>query len=360
MSAIESQRAYAPDARGLTERPWGRLPGGDAVRLFTLRNAHGMRVAISELGATLVSWQAPDRAGRLGEILLRHDTPAEYLASNAYFGALVGRCANRIAEARFSLDGIDYPLDRNDGAQCLHGGFSGFHRALWEAEPREDALLMRLASPEGEGGFPGNLEVRVRYALDDHGTLSIGYEARADAPTPISLTSHPYFNLSGRPHGDIGGHVLSIDADRYLEVDARLIPQREAGVAGTAFDFRHAAPLGARLGWPHAQLALAGGFDHCFVLRPAETDEQGAPRVREVARVYEPGSGRELSVLTDQPGLQLYTGNGLSGAFARHGALCLEAGAFPDQINSPRAEAVVLRPGQVYRQDTRYRVTIAP
>ncbi|GAB7537695.1 aldose epimerase family protein [Burkholderia sp. 3C] len=356
MSAIQSTPAFGPAGHSVSSRPWGRLPGGDLVRLFTLRNAHGMRVAISDLGATLVSWQTPDRGGRLGEILLGFDAPGAYLDSHAYLGALVGRCANRIAGARFTLDGIDHTLDRNDGEQCLHGGLNGFHRALWDTDMLDDALVMRLVSPEGDGGFPGNVEVQVRYALDDDGTLSIGYEARSDAPTPLQLTSHPYFNLSGRAHADIDGHVLTIDADQYLEVDARMIPTRLASVAGTAFDFRQSAPLGARLGWPHAQLALAGGFDHCFALREAHVGSGG---VRAVARVYDPGSGRELTVLTDQPGLQLYTGNALAGAHAPRSALCLEAGAFPNQVNSEAAEAVVLRPGQVYRQETRYRVAVA-
>lgn len=349
-------------AARLSSEPWGTLPSGDPVRLFTLRNAHGMRVAISDLGATLVSWHAPDRAGRLADVILGHDTPADYCAASTYMGGLVGRWANRIAAARFTLDGIDYTLDRNENGNLLHGGASGFHRALWHATDDDGALLLRLESPEGDAGFPGNVDVQVRYTLDDDGTLTIDYRAVTDAPTPLNLTSHPYFNLTGEPGTDIRGHVLTIDADAFWEVDAQLIPQRMSDVSGSAFDFRHGAPLGARLDWPHAQLARAGGFDHCYVLRDAH-----ASAVRTVARVYEPGSGRELSVATDQRGLQCYTGNYLAGTPARHGAICaryagmcLEAGAFPNQVNMdpPLRDEVIVRPGETYRQVTQYRIGV--
>ena len=340
---------------------WGRLPSGDPVNLYTLRNAHGMRVAISDLGATLVSWHAPDRTGRLGDILLGHDTPAEYLASTAYLGALVGRWANRIADARFTLDGIEYHLDRNEGSNLLHGGTTGFHRAIWQAEEDGDALVMRLDSEEGDAGFPGNVSVQVRYSLDELGELTIDYTATTDAPTPIGLTSHGYFNLAADAADDVRGHVMTIDADAFFEVDAQLIPVREAAVAGNAFDFREPAPLGARLDWPHAQLSLAQGFDHCYVLRkPA-----GAPVVREVARAYDPASGRELTVSTDQRGLQFYTGNYLAGlrgrngqAYGKHGGLCLEAGGFPNHVNMADSETVITRPGTPYRQVTKYRLGI--
>jgi aldose 1-epimerase len=348
-----------------SSEPWGAVPGGDPVQLFTLRNAHGMKVAISDLGATVVSWHAPDRAGRLGDILLGHDTPAAYFAAATYMGGLIGRWANRIAGARFALDGIEYTLDRNEGSNLLHGGTLGFNRLRWEASEENGTLVMRLESPEGDAGFPGNVTVQVRYTLDDEGTLTIGYEAITDAPTPLNLTSHPYFNLTGQAATDVRGHVVSIDADTFLEVDAAMIPCRRAEVAGNAFDFRQSAPLGARLDWPNAQLALAGGFDHCYVLHEAPRDASGARPVREVARAYDPGSGRELSVLTDQWGLQFYTGNYLEGLQGRGGVthpryagLCLEAGGFPDQINMADHEQVVLRPGKEYRQVTQYRVGV--
>ncbi|WP_281664131.1 aldose epimerase family protein [Paraburkholderia fungorum] len=351
----------------LSSEPWGALPGGDPVRLFTLRNAHGMKVAISDLGATLVSWHAPDRAGRLGDILLGHDTPAEYLAATTYMGGLIGRWANRIADARFTLDGIEYTLDRNEGANLLHGGTQGFHRALWDVSEDNGALLMRLESPEGDAGFPGNVTVQVRYTLDDDGTLTIAYEAMTDAATPLNLTSHPYFNLTGRRGADIRGHVLSIDAERFFEVDTSMIPCDLAEVAGNAFDFRQSAPIGARLDWPHAQLARAGGFDHCYVLhRTSDAATAGRePQVRQVACAYDPGSGRELTVSTDQRGLQFYTGNSLNGdigrggiAYQPHAGLCLEAGGFPNEVNMTEQEQVIVRPGNTYRQTTAYRVGV--
>ncbi|WP_233837049.1 aldose epimerase family protein [Paraburkholderia sp. ZP32-5] len=351
----------------LSSEPWGALQGGDRVRLYTLRNAHGMKVAISDLGATLVSWHAPDRAGRLGDILLGHDTPDEYVAATTYMGGLVGRWANRIADARFSLDGIEYTLDRNEGPNLLHGGTVGFHRQLWDVSEDNGALLMRLESPEGDAGFPGHVSVQVRYSLDDDGTLTIDYEAITDAPTPLNLTSHPYFNLTGHAGTDIRGHMLSIDADRFFEVDAALIPCNLAEVAGNAFDFRQSAPIGARLDWPHAQLAVAGGFDHCYVLRDAENAGvgQSTPQLREVARTYDPSSGRELTVSTDQRGLQFYSGNALNGnagrggvRYQRYAGLCLEAAGFPNEVNMPEQEQVIVRPGNTYRQITAYRVDV--
>ncbi|MGF6485277.1 galactose mutarotase [Paraburkholderia sp. JPY432] len=354
----------------LSSEPWGTLQGGDRVRLYTLRNAHGMKVAISDLGATLVSWHAPDRAGRLGDILLGHDTPAEYVAASTYMGGLIGRWANRIAGARFALDGIEYTLDRNEGPNLLHGGTVGFHRALWDVAEDDGALLMRLESPEGDAGFPGNVTVQVRYSLDDDGTLTIGYEAITDAPTPLNLTSHPYFNLTGRAGTDIRGHVLSIDAERFFEVDATMIPCKLADVAGNAFDFRQSAPIGGRLDWPHSQLARAGGFDHCYVLREAPADaingnDGHALPLREVACAYDPGSGRELTVATDQRGLQFYTGNALNGnpgrggvRYQRHAGLCLEAGGFPNEVNMTGHDEVIVRPGDTYRQVTTYRVDV--
>ncbi|CAB3804501.1 Aldose 1-epimerase [Paraburkholderia caffeinitolerans] len=350
----------------LSSEPWGALPNGDACRLYTLRNARGMRVQISDLGATLVSWHAPDRTGRLADILLGHDTPTAYYTATTYMGGLIGRWANRIADARFTLDGVDYRLDRNENGNLLHGGANGFHRAIWQAEDERGALLLRLESPAGNGGFPGNVSVQVRYTLDDDGTLTIDYEASSDAPTPLNLTSHGYFNLSGEPGSDIRDHILTIDADAYLEVDPRMIPIGMADVSGTAFDFREGAPLGTRLDSPHAQIALAGGVDHCYIVRDAARTGH-APAVRSVANVYEPRSGRELTVATDQRGLQCYTGNYLEGQPGRHGApcvrhaaLCLEAGGFPNQINmeAPECNDLVLRPGGTYRQVTQYKAGV--
>ncbi|HEX7684379.1 MAG TPA: aldose epimerase family protein [Trinickia sp.] len=349
----------------LSREPWGMLPSGETVHLFTLRNAHGMRVSISELGGTIVSWQAPDRAGRLADIVLGHDSPADYWESKAYLGALIGRWANRIAGARFTLEGIEYNVDRNEGENLLHGGATGFHRALWQASEEDGTLVLRLESDEGDAGFPGNVRVQVRYTLDDAGELTIDYRANTDAPTPLNLTNHAYFNLAAHAGADVKGHVLSIAADAFLEVDASLIPLRRTAVAGTAFDFREPAPIGARLDWPHEQISLVRGFDHCYVLREAPAGGQAERPVREVATLYDPASGRSMTVSTDQRGLQLYTGNYLDGvrarnggAYAQYAGLCLEAGGFPNQINMADREETISRADKPYRQVTKYRVDV--
>lgn len=336
----------------------GTADTGESV--FTLRNARDMRVTISARGATMLSWLAPDRYGNVADVLLGYPDAAGYQDNGScYFGAIVGRWANRIAGARFSVDGADYVVDRNNGSNHLHGGDSGFHQALWEARSDEQGLHFRLDSADGDGGYPGNLQVQMSYRLDDDGALVLDYQAITDAPTPVNLTAHPYFNLNGGS-ADIGDHLLAIDADYYLPVDAGLIPVGKAPVAGSAFDFRQAAPIGPRLGWPEPQLALAGGFDHCYCLQA--NPQHG---LRDVASVYDPGSGRRLTVATTETGLQFYSGNFLAGVrgrgaapYAIHDGFCLEAQAYPNQINGPDAEAVILRPGQVYRQTTVYRLEL--
>lgn len=346
----------------MTNTPIFHAPTDTDENLYTLRNGQDMRVTLSDRGAALVSWWAPDRYGRVADVLLGYSGVQGYLANSSYFGAVIGRWANRIAGGRFSLDGSDYLLERNEGNSHLHGGQAGFHLAQWQVQVENDGVRFKLTSAEGVGGFPGNLQVEVRYRLDDDGRLMIDYEASADAPTPINLTVHPYFNLNGGS-SDIGDHLLLIDADHYLKIDEDRIPVEVATVAGSAFDFRKPAPIGPRLTWPDPQIRLAGGFDHCYCVRRKTDTEAGA--LREVARVYDPGSGRQLSVATTEAGLQFYSGNFLGGVkgrgrrpYAMHDGFCLEAQAYPNQINGPDAEAVVLRPGQVYRQTTVYRLAV--
>ena len=337
--------------------------------LYTLHNRQGMRVTLCDRGATLISWWAPDRYGRSADVLLGYADMRDYRTNSVYFGATVGRWANRIAGGRFSLDGSDYQVERNEGDNHLHGGHSGFHLAQWQAQADNDGVRFALTSAAGEGGFPGKLEVEVRYRLDDEGALRIDYRAVSDAATPINLTAHPYFNLNGGSAG-IGDHLLWIDADHYLKIDADKIPVAVAEVAGSAFDFREPAPIGPRLAWPDPQIALAGGFDHCYCIRKRSNAEAAGQRelhelheLREVATVYDPGSGRRLTVATTEAGLQFYSGNFLGGVKGRnaqpyttHDGFCLEAQAYPNQINGPDAEAVVLRPGRVYSQTTVYRL----
>jgi aldose 1-epimerase len=344
----------------IEKRGWGR------AHLYTLRNAAGMRIDISDLGATLVSWRAPDRAGRIADVLLGHDTPDAYLNGSAFMGAIIGRWANRIRDARFTIDGAAYQVERNEGANHLHGGSAGFHRQMWRVGADRDALVLTLRSPDGASGFPGNLDVSVRYALDDHGTLSIDYEARTDAPTAINLTNHAYFNLNGTEGeaADIRAHEIAIAAQTYFAIDAASIPVARADVTGSVFDLREAHCIGACLTASHEQLGLAGGFDHCYVLSDSngESDE-----LREVATLFDPSSGRELRVATDARGLQFYSGNQLEGVAARgasryrkYAGLCLEAGGFPNGINLDGAhrQGAVLRPDEIFRQRTRYTLRV--
>ncbi|MDL2353794.1 MAG: galactose mutarotase [Pseudomonadota bacterium] len=340
--------------------PFDQPPHGAGL-LHTLRNANDMVLTISERGAAMVSWWAPDRYGRLADVLLGYRDALGYADNQAYFGAVIGRWANRIAGGRFAVGGALLQADVNDRGQHLHGGVDGFHRARWQAETEDGGLTLRLASPDGEGGFPGNLEVQVHYRLADDGSLSVDYEAVADAPTPVNLTVHPYFNLNGGS-ADVGDHMLQIDADYYLATDVAGIPVGRVPVGGTPFDFRQPAAIGPRLAWPDPQLGLGGGFDHCYCIHQEGGKGRPGP-LREVARVYDPGSGRQLQVATTEVGLQLYTGNKLGGVagrgagpYARHAGFCLEAHAFPDQLNGPHAAAVILLPGQVYRQSTIYRL----
>ncbi len=347
----------------MTKTLVSREPVRSPPHFYTLRNAHNMCVKISDHGAALLSWWAPDRYGHMADVLLGYADAQAYANNAAYFGAVVGRWANRIAGSRFSLDGVDYLVDCNDGTHHLHGGAHGFHRARWQVQQQGDERLrLTLESPDGAGGFPGNMRVEISYQLGDEGALTIEYQAISDAPTPINLTSHPYFNLNGGS-SDIGDHILTIHADHYLKADASFIPFAKETVAGSAFDFREPAPIGARMGWPDPQRALTHGFNHCYCL--GSKDDTAKTPLRFAARVYEPGTGRQLTVETTETGLQFYTGHFLEGVKGRNvqpygtqDGFCLEAHAYPNQINGPDAEAVILRPGKVYRQTTVYRLSV--
>ncbi len=338
---------------------WGNLPNGMPVELHSLSHANGARVSITNYGAALVSWFAPDRNGHLSDILLGHDTPTGYATGTAYMGAVVGRWANRIAGARFTLDGVEHTVDANQPPNMLHGGFTGFGHKLWRAEHEGDALVLSLVSPAGDAGFPGTLSVQITYTFSEDGVLTLDYEATTDAPTPLNLTNHAYFNLSGT-NANIGDHEIQIAADGFFVVDKTQIPTALKHVDNTPFDFRTAAAVGARLCSDDEQIAIAGGIDHCYLLHTAAPVTE-LPETRRVAGLYHPSSGRELIVETTERGLQLYTGNELDGEigkhgvpYKRHGAICLEAGGFPNQINMDDGETVVLRPGEQYRQITRY------
>ena len=335
----------------------------EVARAFAFAGG-GLRATVSSLGATLVRLEVPDRGGRLEDVVLGFDSPEEYAASRAHVGGIVGRFANRIAGARFVLGGALHVLEANEGRHHLHGGSRGFDRRPWSAErvAEPPGVELRLESPAGDGGYPGALACRVRYWIAGPGELAISFEARADRPTPVSLTQHAYWNLGGPPGEPVLGHELEIAADAYLPVDAEHLPTGELrAVAGTPFDFRRAKPLGRDLeasppGAVHPELALHGGYDHPFVLRGGE----GA--LRRAARLAEPRSGRVLEIHTTAPCLQLYGGQHLAEgpgkAGWRHGpsrGLCLEAQRFPDAPNQPAFPPAILHPGEVHRQETRYR-----
>ncbi len=334
----------------------GLTATGEAVELFTCTNATGCTLELLSWGATVKSLSVPDREGHLGDVTLGFPDLSGYLQRHPYFGSTVGRFANRIAGARFTLDGVGYRLAANNGANHLHGGETGFDRVVWDAEPFEDqdasGVRFRYHSRDREEGYPGNLEVEASYALTDSDALVMAFQATADAPTPVNLTNHTYWNLAGA--GLILDHVVEIEADRYLPVDAGQIPTGEiAVVAGTPMDFTKPKPVGRDL---DAIPGTRTGYDHCFVLRHRST-------VARAARVAEPGSGRVMEIFTTQPALQFYTGNNLSGfephgGFGRFAGLCLETQHFPDSPNQPRFPDTILAPGERYAHETVHRFSV--
>lgn len=343
----------------MSRAAFGVTPDGTPVELFTLQNPRGTRVSITNYGGIIVSLAVPDRAGSLGDVVLGFDSLDEYLEHSPYFGAIIGRYANRIRAGRFTLDGRSYRLAANHGAHHLHGGVKGFDKAVWQGEPFGNelgtGLLLDHISPDGDEGYPGRLEARVRYLLTGADELVVDYEATSDAPTPINLTQHSYFNLAGAGRGDILGHELLIAADSFTPVDPTLIPTGEvAPVAGTPFDFRAQTAVGARIDERNQQLEYAGGYDHNFVLR------RPGPGLVHAARVLEPASGRTLDVSTTEPGLQLYSGNGLGGKIRGKGGrvygprsgFCLETQHYPDSPNLPGFPSTILWPGDAYRSRT--------
>ncbi|MFI6033060.1 aldose epimerase family protein [Streptomyces sp. NPDC051315] len=315
---------------------FGTLSDGTPVRRWTLERA-GVRVRILSYGGIVQSVEVPDRAGRTANVVLGFADLDGYLAHpEPYLGALVGRYANRIAHARFPLDGVTYPLAPNNAPNSLHGGERGFDKRVWEVEPVGHGLRLTRVSPDGEEGFPGRLEVSVTYRLEASGALRIAYEAVTDAPTVVNLTNHSYFNLGGPGSGGAGGHELRLAASRYTPVDADLIPTGVAEVADTRFDFRTAREVGA-------------GYDHNFVLDKGVTDTPV-----EVAELHDPVSGRVLTVATTEPGVQVYTADHLGEPFAPGDGVALETQHFPDSPNRPEFPSTELRPGEVYRSETVY------
>ena len=346
----------------LARAEFGKTPEGVAVQIYTLTNSNGLEARIMNYGGIVVSLKAPDRKGAMEDVVLGFDTLAAYVNSpSPYFGALVGRYGNRIGHARFSLDGVEYKLAANNGENSLHGGTRGFNKAIWSPRELPDGgLELTYLSKDGEEGYPGNLKVIVAYHLTDANELKIEYAATTDKDTVLNLTNHSYFNLKGAGNGDILDHRVMLNADRFTPVDAGLIPIGELRpVNGTPFDFRKATAVGARIDQNDEQLKLGKGYDHNWVLNK----NGNGPAL--AARVEEPASGRVLEVLTDQPGVQFYTGNFLDGSikgkggkpYGHRSGLCLETQHFPDSPNKPKFPSTVLKPGQQFHSTTIYRFT---
>lgn len=346
----------------VTRAEFGKTLDGAPVQIYTLTNKNGLEARITNYGGIVVSLQAPDRNGAMADVILGFDTFHDYLTSpSPYFGALVGRYGNRIGHARFSLDGVEYKLAANNGQNSLHGGVHGFNKAVWAPRELPDSgLELTYLSKDGEEGYPGNLRVTVIYRLTDANELKVDYTATTDKDTVLNLTNHAYFNLKGAGNGDILGHIVTLNADRFTPVDAGLIPTGELrDVSGTPFDFRKATAVGARIEQNDEQLKLGKGYDHNWVLN----QNGAAPSL--AARVEEPSSGRVLEAFTDQPGVQFYTGNSLDGsikgkggkAYGRFSGLCLETQHFPDSPNRPGFPSTVLKPGQAFHSTTIYRFT---
>lgn len=339
---------------------FGKAADGRPVELYTLRNPNGLRARIATYGATLVSLEVPDRRGVPADIVLGFDSLEPYLAEHPYFGSVIGRYANRIRGGRFTLNGAVHELPCNDGTNHLHGGPLGFHKVIWNAYgaalPEGPQLTLTYRSVSGEQGYPGNLNVEVRYTLTELNELTLDYTAATDAPTIVNLTHHAYFNLAGA--GTILNHELRLLADSFLPVDSTLIPLGHVrSVEGTPFDFRTPMAIGARINAPDEQLTTARGYDHNWVLT------KNAAECAPAGDVHEPISGRTMTVHTTQPGVQIYSGNFLDGrlpgkgrvAYPRHAGFCFETQHFPDSPNHASFPTTVLEPGSTLRERTLYR-----
>lgn len=342
----------------VSTKAFGTLPNGTPVTLYTVRNSE-LVASFIDYGARLVSLWVPDRAGKIGDVVLGYETLEAYLRDKGYLGAVVGRLGNRLAGGKFSLEGKDYQVPVNNGPNALHGGVDGFDKKVWSAQPEADGVTFGLVSPAGDQGFPGRLSLEVRYRLTAN-ALHIDYMGMSDAPTVVNVTNHAYFNLAGESSGTILDHFMRIPAAHYTPVDATLIPTGEvASVEGTPFDFRTATRIGARIDEPNEQLQRAGGYDHNWAMGDEGT-------LKAIAEVTDPASGRRMTVKTTEPGVQFYTGNFLDGTmpnraggvYMRRAGLCLETQHYPDSPNQPGFPSVELRPGDGLRSTTVLQFTV--
>jgi aldose 1-epimerase len=351
-----SDSASSSNTASTAAADWGEVDG-KKVSLYTLSNKNGVQVKITNYGGIVTSWITPDKNGTKSDIVLGFDSLQSYLAKPPYFGAIIGRYGNRIGGAQFKLDGASYKLAANNGTNNLHGGEKGFDKVVWDASASSDntSLTLSYLSKDGEEGFPGNLKATVKYTLTEDDGLLIQYDAETDKATPVNLTNHSYFNLTGDVSNTILDHVLWVDADKYTPVDNTLIPTGELkNVKGTPFDFLQPHKIGERIN------SVQGGYDHNFVL-----NNQGNS-LKMVAYVIDSVSGRKLEVHTTEPGLQFYTGNFLNGSIKnrdgkiinKHAAFCLETQHYPDSPNKPDFPSVILKPGEKYHTETKYRITM--
>lgn len=360
-AALDPTSTETAEAAGIEQSDWGSHEG-QPVHLYTLINQNGLVLKVTNFGATVTELHVPDASGKLGDVVLGFDSLDGYRKQYAYIGATVGRVANRIRGSRFSLDGVEFPLPANDGENHLHGGPRGFDEVVWsaEAEPTTEGPRVRLSyvSPAGDQGYPGTLSAQVTYTLTNDNTLRVVMSATTDAPTIVNLAHHGYWNLGGHDSGSIADHELVLYADDYTPGDPQIPTGAVVPVAGTPYDFRQPRPVGRDFAELTSQPV---GYDTNWVVR-------GEPgKLRPVARLRDPKSGRVLTLEADQPGVQLYTGNYLDGsvsgkggvAYAQHGALCLETQKFPNAINVPEwADQVVLRPGQAYEHTMVHRFSV--
>jgi aldose 1-epimerase len=352
-------RRLAVNRATVEMRRFGNLDDGTAVEMLTLRNAKGATAKVITYGATLTELWVPDRSGKLGDIVLGFDQLQGYLGNHPWFGATVGRVANRIAKGKFTLDGKEYTLEINNPPNNLHSGSKGLSRTVWKAEPLHEphaaAVRFTGVSLDGDGGFPGNLAVTLVYRLTDNNELQLEYTARTDKATLVNLTNHSYFNLGGGKDVDILDEILTLQAEDYTPVDATLIPTGEIQpVKGTPLDFTRPMAIGARI---EEMKGNPGGYDHNYVL------SNKAGTLKLAARVLDPASGRQMEVWTTEPGVQFYSGNFLDGTitgkrglvYGKHSGFCLETQHFPDSVNHPGFPSVILRPGGIYRTETIYK-----
>ena len=346
----------------IDKKPFGVTKDGIDINQYILKNSNGMQISVINYGGIITSWKAKDRDGSYEDIVLGFDNLSDYESSSPYFGALIGRYGNRIKEGKFSLDGVDYKLEVNNGENHLHGGVKGFDKVIWEVEKEvkesSASLILRHISTDMEEGYPGNLDVKVIYTLTNDDELKVRYEAETDKKTIVNLTQHSYFNLSANLSRDILAHQITIDADSFLPVDKTLIPSGELrDVEGTPFDFREPKRVGDDINEDYTQLTFGNGYDHCWVLN---NQNEG---MRFVASAYDTLSGRSLEIFSDQPGIQFYSGNFLDGTlkskdggnYEFRSGFCLETPHYPNSPNQESFPSVILNPGEKYNTETIFR-----